>query len=200
MTQSRERSLRSRIGDDVRFFKTWTTSPLKLGAVTPTSRALSRLMVRHANPDPSGYVLELGPGTGVVTEALLEYGIPAERIVSIEYDRDFATLLQKRFPAVNVIRGDAFALDQSLGAFRDVTFSAVLSGVPILTMPRDKRIRYIEAALDRMPETGVLTQLSYALTPPQDPVPGRFTVDKSKWVTFNLPPGRVWMYRKPTAG
>ena len=82
-------SLAERIEDEFRFFKTWATSPLKMGAVSPTSRALARLMVEHANPDPTGYTLELGPGTGVVTEALIEAGIPAGRIVSIEYDRDF---------------------------------------------------------------------------------------------------------------
>jgi phospholipid N-methyltransferase len=48
---------------------------------------------------------------------------------------------------------------------------------------------------DRLVPGGNVTQLSYSFTPPQDAVPGRFTVEKSKWVTANLPPGRVWIYR-----
>lgn len=191
-------SIAERIEDEFRFIKTWATSPLKMGAVSPTSRALAALMVHHANPDPAGYTLELGPGTGVVTEALMQAGIPAERIVSVEYDRDFCELLRKRFPKLNLIHGDALRLDATLGEFRHQTFSAVMSGVPLLTLPKAKRIRYIEDGLDRVVPGGNVTQLSYALSPPQDAVPGRFTVDKSKWVTLNLPPGRVWIYRRPS--
>lgn len=191
-------SLAERIEDEIRFFRTWAAKPLKMGAVVPSSRALAKLMVEQADPDPRGLVLELGPGTGVVTEALIKAGIRPENIVSIEYDAGFCRLLEKRFPAVNFIHGDAFDLDRTLGRFRDTTFSCVLSGVPILMLPREKRIRYIEAGLDRAPG-GNLTQLSYSLLPPQDAVPGRFTVDKSKWVTFNLPPGRVWVYRRAAA-
>jgi phosphatidylethanolamine/phosphatidyl-N-methylethanolamine N-methyltransferase len=188
-----------RFEDEVRFFKTWATSPLKMGAVSPTSRALSRLMVELAHPDPVGLTLELGPGTGVVTQALVDSGIPQERIVSVEYDADFAKLLKQRFPRAHIIHGDALDLDRTLGEFRGMTFSAVLSGVPLLTLSKAKRIAYVEGALDRVVAGGNMTQLSYAFKPPQEPVPGRFTVDKSKWVTFNLPPGRVWIYERVAA-
>lgn len=189
-----------RVEDEVRFFKTWATSPLKMGAVSPTGRQLSRLMVELAHPDPQGWTLELGPGTGVVTQALVEAGIPQERIVSVEYDRDFAELLKQRFPRAHIIHGDALDLDRTLGSFRDKTFSAVMSGVPLLTLSKAKRIRYLEDALDRVARGGNLTQLSYAFAPPQEEIPGRFTVTKSKWVTFNLPPGRVWIYERPRHG
>ncbi len=193
----RAASIAERIEDELRFFKTWATSPLKMGAVSPTSRALARLMVEHSNADPKGYVLELGPGTGVVTEALIDAGIPARRIVSIEYDRDFSELLRKRFPHVNIIHGDALDLDATLGEFRDIRFSAGISGIPLLNLPKSKRAPYLESILDRLVPGGIVTQLSYSFLPPQDAVPGRLTVDKSKWVTANLPPGRVWIYRRP---
>ena len=77
-------------------------------------------------------------------------------------------------------------------------FSAVLSGVPLLTLSKEKRVAYLDGALARLEPGGNLTQLSYAFTPPQDAVPGRFVVDKSRWITFNLPPGRVWIYRRET--
>lgn len=196
---TRTTSLSDRIEDEFRFFKTWVSSPLKMGAVSPTSRALARLMVENSSLDRDGYALELGPGTGVVTEALLEWGMPAERIVAVEYDKDFSKLLRERFPGVNIINGDALDLDRTLGEFRTTMFSAVLSGVPILTLPRGKRIGYVEGALERVVEGGNMTQLSYSLKPPQDPVAGRFSVEKSKWIAFNLPPGRVWIYRKVPA-
>lgn len=189
-------SLAERFEDEVRFFATWATSPIKMGSVTPTSRALARLMVEHANPDPAGYTLEIGPGTGVVTQALLDAGIPPEKIVSVEYDKDFCRLLQKRFPSMTIIRGDAFDLDNALGDYRDVTFSAVLSGLPLLNVPRAKRAPYIESLFRRLVPGGKISQLSYSPKAPQDAIPGRFTVEGSKWVTFNLPPGRVWVYRR----
>lgn len=190
-------SLGERIEDDVRFFKTWATSPLKMGSVTPTSRSLAAVMVKLANPDPDGYVLETGPGTGVVTQRLLEIGMPADRIVSIEYDKHFCKLLRKRFPGIKVIRGDALDLSSTLGEFRGVRFSAALSGIPLLNLPKAKRAPYIEGLLDHLVPGGVVSQLSYSFVPPQEAIAGRLAVDKSKWVTLNFPPGRAWVYRRP---
>jgi phosphatidylethanolamine/phosphatidyl-N-methylethanolamine N-methyltransferase len=191
-------SLAERIEDEVRFFKTWATSPIKMGSVSPTSRALASLMVKRADPDPAGYTLEIGPGTGVVTQALLNAGIAPERIVGVEYDKDFCRLLRQRFPGMTIIRGDALDLERTLGEHRDVTFSAVLSGLPLLNVARAKRAPYLESLFDRLAPGGKIAQLSYSPIPPQDAVPGRFTVEGSKWVTFNLPPGRVWVYRRPS--
>jgi phosphatidylethanolamine/phosphatidyl-N-methylethanolamine N-methyltransferase len=190
-------SLVHRIEEEVLFFRTWATSPLKMGSVTPTSRALARVMVGLAGADPSGWTLETGPGTGVVTQALLDSGIPAERIVSVEYDKDFCRHLKKRFPGIHVIRGDALDLGNTLGEFRDVKFSAALSGLPLLNLPKKKRAPYLEGLLDRLVPGGIISQLSYSFVPPQDAIPGRLAVGKSKWVTFNLPPGRAWIYRRP---
>lgn len=186
-----------RFEDEVLFFRTWATSPIKLGAFSPTSRALAQLMVKHAAPDPNGYTLELGPGTGAVTEALIDAGIPAERVVAVEYDEGFYRRLRKRFPKVNIIRGDALDLENTLGEFRTIRFSAALSGLPLLNIPKAKRAPYLEAVLDRLVPGGIVSQLSYSLTPPQEAIPGRLAVDKSKWVTFNLPPGRAWIYTRP---
>lgn len=120
--------------------------------------------------------------------------------MSVEYDRDFAELLKQRFPRAHIIKGDALDLNRTLGSFRDMTFSAVMSGVPLLTLSKAKRIRYVEDALDRAAPGGNMTQLSYAFAPPQEEILGRFTVTRSKWVTFNLPPGRVWIYERAHQG
>lgn len=195
-----EMRLTERIEDELRFFKTWAASPRTMGAVTPSSRAYARRMVELAQPDPSRFVLETGAGTGVVTEVLIDSGFPRDKIVSIEFESEFCRLLEKRFPGINLIQGDAFDLDTTLGEHRDTKFGAILSGVPLLTAPKAKRLRYIEDLLARLAPGGVVTQLSYSLVPPVPEVPGRFTVDKSKWVTFNLPPARVWVYRPVVAG
>lgn len=193
----RNASIADRIGDELRFVKTFATSPLKMGTFTPSGRALAEAMVDHATVDQSGWTLEIGPGTGAVTEVLIDRGVPPERLVCVEYDPDFCRLLQKRFPRLQVIQGDALKLDEVLGRFAELRFSAVLSGIPLLNLPKGKRLPYLESALDRLVDGGNVTQLSYGFLPPQEAVPGRLTVDKSKWVTANFPPGRIWIYRRP---
>ena len=123
---------------------------MKLGAFSPTSRALAELMIKHAAPDPHRLHAGARAGTGAVTEALLDAGIPAERVVAIEYDEGFYRRLRQRFPQVNLIRGDALDLQNTLGEFRGIRFSAGLSGLPLLNIPKAKRAPYLEGVLDRL--------------------------------------------------
>ena len=111
--------LRHRVLDEVRFLKNWLDKPLVTGAVAPSSPALARLMASYADPAVAGRVVELGPGTGVVTQALLDRGFAAERIAAIEYNPDFCTLLRQRFPGVHFAHGDAYRMRQSLGDLID---------------------------------------------------------------------------------
>ena len=89
------------------WFQTYLRHPLQLGALFPSSSALSSLMVRHIKPDTQGPILELGPGTGSFTGALLRRGIPEEKLVLLEQSPDFTTLLRNSFPKATVICGDA---------------------------------------------------------------------------------------------
>ena len=89
------------------FIKGLIAHPKNVAAITPSSPALARAIDQQVDPAVPGPVLELGPGTGVVTEALIEHGIAPERIVAIEYDPDFAHMVAERCPGVRVVRGDA---------------------------------------------------------------------------------------------
>jgi phosphatidylethanolamine/phosphatidyl-N-methylethanolamine N-methyltransferase len=197
MMRDRNLSLAELVGDEVRFVTRWVTNRKAIGAVSPSSRALARLMVEHADPDPSGYTLELGPGTGVFTQALIDAGIPADRIIAVEHNREFCRLLSKRFPALNVVEGDAFDLDNTLADYAGVQFSAALSGLPLLSFPRHLRLKCIEGVLDRLLPGKGLVQFSYGPHGPLLPIPGRIAATKSKWVLMNLPPARVWTYTRP---
>ena len=192
----RNLSLGELIEDEVRFVKTWIKNPRKLGAVSPSSRALARLMVRQAHPDPAGYTLELGPGTGVATQALIEAGIAPERIIAVEHDANFCRLIEQRFPKLSIIHGDAFALDRTLADHSGIRFSAALSGLPLLSFPRALRLQCVNGVLDRLMPGAALIQFSYGLGGPLDPVPAGIVATKSKWVILNLPPARAWSYRR----
>src|SRR5687767_1704434 len=105
-----------RLDDEVRFIRSWLEKPLAIGAVTPSGRVLARAMARYVDPDLAGPVIELGPGTGPVTEALLEQGVEEERLVLVEFNPTFCQLLRSRFPRATVVQGDAYALPAVLGS------------------------------------------------------------------------------------
>lgn len=187
---------RERRADLVRFFGTWMRNPIKMGAVAPSSATYCAKMVAASTTKIDGPVLELGPGLGVVTRALLDAGVSPSRITSIEYDRDFAATLQRRFPAVNVIRGDGFDLDRTLADGGATRFSTILLAIPIVKFPQGERQALFSRYFSRLAPGGNLTQLSYLWTPPVKPVPGIFDVSASPIVWDNIPPARVWIYRQ----
>ena len=185
-----------RLVDELRFFRTWIEKPLTIGAVRPSGRALARAMAEAVGPVAPGLILELGPGTGVVTEALIERGIAPDRIVAVEFDPDFCRHLVERFPGVTVIEGDAYALDATLPADRRGPFFAVVSSLPLVLKPPSVRRRLVEDALARLIPSGALVQFSYSPKPPVPPAPGIFTASHGGWIFANLPPARVWTYRR----
>lgn len=191
------RSLPARVADEVRFFRHWVGRPLTTGAVSPSGKALARLMASHVDPADPLPVLELGPGTGPVTRALLARGIDRGRIVAVEYNPDFCVLLERRFPGIRIVQGDAYDLARTLPAELAATpFGAIVSSLPLMAKPPPARRAFMEQALALLAPGGALVQFSYALTPPVAPVAGRFSVERSKWVALNLPPARVWLYRR----
>ncbi|SMD09343.1 phosphatidylethanolamine N-methyltransferase /phosphatidyl-N-methylethanolamine N-methyltransferase [Fulvimarina manganoxydans] len=187
-------------GDMARFFATWVRHPIAMGAVAPSSRAYCRMMVEKATTELDGPVLELGPGLGAVTRALLEKGVDPARITSIEYDRDFADALKTRFREVNVIQGDGFDLDKTLKDQGATRFAAILFAIPIVSMAQEKRQALFRQYFKRLLPGGNLTQLSYMWSPPVRPVEGVFTVDSSDIVWNNIPPARVWIYDQDRRG
>jgi len=182
--------------DTLRFVGRLITRPKMVGAVAPSSRALGRAMAAQLDVSGDGQILELGPGTGVATAALIARGAAPERITAVEYDPDFAKLVAQRFPRVKVITGDAFDLEKMLGAHRDELFSGALSGVPLLNHSMQRRQIFLEGVLKRLKPGASYVQFSYGLHCPVEP-PAGVTVVQAAFVLFNLPPARVWVYRKP---
>jgi phosphatidylethanolamine/phosphatidyl-N-methylethanolamine N-methyltransferase len=178
------------------FLKSLADHPKLTGAIAPSGTGLSRLMASFVDRNDPKPVLELGPGTGVVTAALIERGIAPERIIAIEFNPDFCRLLRDSFAGVRLVQGDAYDLAATLPKEDAGPFSAVVSSLPLLNRPPEIRLALIEQALGRMAPGRPLIQFSYSLFPPVKAIPGRFTVERSKWVIMNLPPARVWVYRR----
>jgi phosphatidylethanolamine/phosphatidyl-N-methylethanolamine N-methyltransferase len=177
--------------DHLRFFRALASRPRHVGAVMPSGPQLARAMAAQIRLD--GPVLELGPGTGCITEAILQR-VPPRRITAIEYDSEFAGALKARFPDITVIEGDAFDLDHTLNRAHE-PFAAVVSGLPLLNFSMEDRHRLVEGALARLAPGGCLIQFSYGLHAPVVP-PDGYMVFRAAFAWANIPPARVWVYRK----
>ena len=191
---------RLKVSDEARFFKGWLQRPLIMGAVSPSSRSLGRAMAAYV-PDPATFdatsrVLELGPGTGVVTQCLVDRGVPESSLVLVEYSREFCVLLKARFPKAQVIHGDAYDAETTLGPWRDGhRLEAVVSSLPLFTKPDGKREQVIGGSLKAIRPGAPFIQFSYALTLPVKPERIEAQLETSPWVKRNLPPARVLVYR-----
>jgi len=173
------------------FLRGLISDPKGVSAPTPSSPALARAIAAEVDPLRDGLVIELGPGTGVVTQALLEHGIPAQRVVAIEQEPSFVGLMRERFPQVTVCDGDALLFENCIPVGAKV--AAVVSGLPLLNLPLPTRCSLLRRALRRQGRGGRFIQLSYGWQPPALPEPGTDLNGKIVW--RNFPPAHVWIYR-----
>ena len=183
------------MSDTLRFIGRLITQPKTVGAIAPSSRALGRAMAAQIDPEVQGPVLELGPGTGVATAALIERGIAPERIVAVEYNQDFAALIASRYRGVHVISGDAFDLGKTFGSRFSAPFIGAVSGVPLLNFNVAQRQTFLNGVLARLKPGAPYVQFSYGVHCPVAP-PAGVSVTQAAYIFFNLPPARVWVYRR----
>jgi phosphatidylethanolamine/phosphatidyl-N-methylethanolamine N-methyltransferase len=185
-----------RLADDFRFFAGWLLRPKTTGSVVPTSWTMAKRMASVADPGSTLPVLELGPGTGVITRAILAQGITPHRLVSLEYSTEFYERLRRTIHGVNFIKGDAFDLDRSLGHYASSTFDCVISALPLLNFPMQSRVALMSDLLDRLPAGRPVIQFSYGLNPPVPAGVGDYVVNRYDVVYRNFPPARLWLYKR----
>lgn len=177
------------------FLTSWFRNPKTVGAIAPSGPVLSRAMAAIVDPAREGPVVELGPGTGPVTAALLERGIDPRRLVLVEYDKDFCANLRRRFPQVTVIEGDAFALEATLGAHAKPPLAAIVSSLPLLNFPQEERRKLIANAMRLLQPGAPFIQFTYGANSPLPVESPLYQTSASKRIWRNLPPARVWTYR-----
>jgi len=190
------KSLATKFDDELRFFKGWMDKPKAVGAIIPTSSVTARRMASIIDVGSQLPVLELGPGTGVVTRAIVQRGVKPQNVYAIEYSSEFADHIRRTQPGVNVIEGDAFNLGATLGDKAGLTFDCAISAVPLLNFPTPRRVAYINDLLDRLPPGRPVIQITYG---PLSPVPaqrGEYTVEHFDFVIRNIPPAQLWVYRR----
>jgi len=183
--------------DKIVFGLSWFRSPKKVGTITPSGKKLGAAIAREVDIAKPGLVVELGAGTGALTEGLLNAGLPPERLIAIESDPALAKHLRKRFPQVTVVEGDATDLKTTLKDFDLSGLHTIVSGLPPLLMERADQERLFTQALELMGPDGRIAQYTYS---PKSPIPPAylhswgFEGRRRAFVLANFPPASVWLF------
>jgi phosphatidylethanolamine/phosphatidyl-N-methylethanolamine N-methyltransferase len=192
------RKIIAALADSTLFLREWLVNPQRTGSVAPSSPQLGAAMARWLPRDPESFVLELGPGTGAVTDALLKYGLREDRLIAIEHNPTLAKLLRKRFPAARIIAGDAWDLDTLLADLPQPVSSvgAVISSLPLLNFPKREAEALAVKIRTILDPRGRWVQYSYHLIKNRSHGADDFRLVASKIVWWNLPPARVHVFQK----
>lgn len=177
-------------GDLRLFVRALCHGPQAMGAACPSSRYLANYMAAQAVGVARGLVVELGAGTGVVTQALLDHGLPADRLIVVERSPLLVKHLRSRFPQLTVIEGDAACLVELLGRRRE-RVSTVVSSLPLRSLPRatvDRIGHELDAVL---PKGATFIQFTYSLRCRAVDWAQEITCMRSHTIWRNLPPARV---------
>ncbi len=173
------------------------TNKRTVGSVIPSSPLLAKKMAEFVPANPAGLVVELGAGTGVITEALLKRGIPSEKLIAVDCSAEMVEWTRKRFPGLKVLLGDAARLSELLGQYCDLKQTPVthiVSSLPLRSLPKEVVEGIAHEVKLLLGENGQMIQFTYDLRTQAHPALAELEISRSKVVWFNFPPARVNVY------
>lgn len=183
------------------FFRQWLRKPLSIAAISPSSRFLARRIVA-ALPDDTRRVIELGPGTGTFTRALIEHGIAGNDLLALEFNPELHAYLRDQLPAIRVVLGDARFLPENPEVRRfmeEGPVRTIVSGLGLLAMAKESQQAILAGAFKLMGDDGVFVQFTYGPKVPVHPdvmnVLG-LTARRHGFTLLNLPPASVYVFRR----
>jgi Phospholipid N-methyltransferase len=154
-------------------------------------------MAAQINPHRSGTVVELGGGTGVVTRALQAAGVAPDNLIILERDRTLHQLLTECFPRIRVLRGDAEHLNELLRGENIQSVSAIVSSLPLLSIPHHSQQAILTQSFELMDGDGVFVQYTYGRASPiSEPLLHLLGIKghPTARIWLNLPPATVWCF------
>ena len=176
------------------FLRQLVSRPLQVSAIAPSSRFLAKAMAKDLGPK-TGRVVEFGPGTGRLTEGILNAGVRPENLTLFEMNPDFVSHLRGRFAGVSVHLAGA----QTAPGVIEKGVGAVVSGLPLLSMPMALRRSIMAAAFEILADDGIYVQFTYGPRPALEEGELRslgLTWTQTAYVALNLPPARVHTFRR----
>lgn len=191
-------ALLTKLADTKLLLQEWLNAPKRIGAVAPSSRRLAEAMACWVPREARGLVVELGAGTGVVTDALLAQGVAEDQLVAVENTPAMAGLLRKRFPRIRVIEGDARSLSQLLQPHltHGDSVAVIVSSLPLRHFSSTDATALARQIRDLLPAEGRWIQFTYHIGNGKPPRGVAFKVRHSDVVWLNVPPARVMVYEK----
>lgn len=191
---------RPALANPLPFLRGWSRDPVAVGLPFASSYWTARRLaqaVHNAAIPGSGPILELGAGTGAVTEALIETGCAVDQLIVVERDAELCGALARRFAGLQILHGDALELGRVLADARIPAVGVVLSGLPMRVVPQQAAVRCYAQAFRLMPIGGAIIQYTYGFRPPVDPDEAVLKLDATfvgrEW--RNVPPMAIWSYR-----
>ena len=181
------------------FFRQWLRSPKSMGSIIPSSRHLARAVAAEVAWRPGQFVVELGGGTGAISQGLIERGIPRDRLIVVELDGSLCGFLKERLPGCLVVQGDATRLDEILARHPAGEVGTVISGLPMVGMPPEFQRAIIEQAFKAVGPGRFVLQYSYSPVPPVPAAKLGIQAEIARFVPLNVPPAFVWRYTRPSA-
>lgn len=182
-----------------RFFLHWLRKPRSVGAVVPSGGALADAMAAGINVEAPGVVVELGGGTGCVTEAIIRAGVAPQDLITIEREPEFCELIASRVPESVVLCADARDLDALIRSPAFPRVKTIVSSLPLLSIKNPECRQILESAFAVLGDGGEFLQFTYGPSSPisreiQDEL--GIEGERSQWVLSNLPPAAVWRFRR----
>ena len=181
------------------WLKNYVKHPLQLGAILPTSNSASRLMLKAISSSEMNLVLELGAGTGTVTQALIRKGVLEQNLVLVEINREFCNILERKYPKAKIVCGDVLDFFQDIDRFGETKFDAIISGLPLLSIEKAQRELICDLCIKNLSDQGHFVQITYFLRCSFPELIVRQYNLKAKFngfTFFNFPPAFVWDIRR----
>jgi phospholipid N-methyltransferase len=181
------------IAESLLFLREWLRDPRKVAAVAPSGRSVAALITQEISA-ATGPVIELGPGTGAFTQALIDRGVRQQDLTLIEVGASFARLLRARFPQARVLCMDAATIDDH-ALFAGARVGAVISGLGFRNMSRQQIADILAGAFRYLRPDGAFFLFTYG---PRCPVAGVTLDDLGLEATAigktfrNIPPAAVY--------
>jgi phosphatidylethanolamine/phosphatidyl-N-methylethanolamine N-methyltransferase len=178
------------------FFKRWLANPLTMASITPSSPSLARAIAGRAYRADDEVIVEFGGGTGAITRGLLETGVPASRLYTVEIDPELSQFLRRQFPEVNLLEGDVRHVSSMLPSQLIGKVGTVVVGIPMVLLPPEMQQEIVNEIFKIMPEGRFFLAYTYSAGAPLKYKDLGLEAKRVAFTLANLPPASVWAFRK----
>lgn len=147
------------------FLKQFIKDRQMVGAIHPSTRFLGEKMLENIDFSNAKLIVELGPGTGIFTDMIIEQLAPDARLLVFELNDNFFDSLHKRIhdPRVQVIHDSAEYIGKYLSEEEQNQVNVVISSLPLTVFPETLRTKVLDVAFDCLREDGIFKQFQYSL-------------------------------------